>query len=406
MNLVFKNGINLAGIRIILMLFPLIIIPLLISRLGVEGYGQVAYYLALASYYITFVNFGFDETATKHVANLSRGSEELLPKYVGDVFFIKIVSAVSVFLVILSLNFVELASDVLTVFMLVGLVESLNSLWFWHGIQKLAPFTIFTFLSKVIYFLLVYFFVVEIEDLYLVAVFLALSVVLCYLGLILLIRRKGLLKFEFSFERSLKLWKEALPLGLSNFIPVFKDKMGVIVVGAIGEMAAAGALDILMKILNVCFIPINILNGAFFPKLSQRYDDKTFRTLMGLTLGYSILIMLLATIFLMFFDFLLPKMYLSEINAIFALVVSVVFYAVSVTLAKNYYIVKGYYIVVVYTLLISTVVYLICIYFLYSYNAVTIFNVCLCSTVCFALEALLRGGVFSYMQKEKSYDRG
>ena len=49
-------------------LIPILITPYLLARLGVASYGVYSFSLALVQYYILFVDFGFNLSATNRIA--------------------------------------------------------------------------------------------------------------------------------------------------------------------------------------------------------------------------------------------------------------------------------------------------------------------------------------------------
>ena len=57
--------------------FYLLIYPYVIRVLGIEGYGQFVFAMSIATYFVFFINFGFDLLATKFVAENITMHDEL-----------------------------------------------------------------------------------------------------------------------------------------------------------------------------------------------------------------------------------------------------------------------------------------------------------------------------------------
>ena len=63
----FKNFSYLSLVQLINYGLPLIIIPFLISKLGLDKFGLINYAVALSSYFLVIVDFGFNLHGTKEV---------------------------------------------------------------------------------------------------------------------------------------------------------------------------------------------------------------------------------------------------------------------------------------------------------------------------------------------------
>ncbi|QNB82837.1 oligosaccharide flippase family protein [Escherichia coli] len=101
---IIKNGLSLSFIKAVTLLFPIAIVPILISKIGMDKYGEVVFITAIYSYFINVVSFGFEESATQvlaknHFSGLSKN------EYILSVIVLKGIIAVSIIFVICGLYF-------------------------------------------------------------------------------------------------------------------------------------------------------------------------------------------------------------------------------------------------------------------------------------------------------------
>lgn len=66
--ILIKNIGSLFGIKLAGYVIPLITLPYLVRTLGIESYGYLGFSIAIVQYFVLFVNYGFDLSATSHIA--------------------------------------------------------------------------------------------------------------------------------------------------------------------------------------------------------------------------------------------------------------------------------------------------------------------------------------------------
>ena len=63
-----SNFLSLSVLQLATYLFPLIVTPYIAKTIGLEKYGLIAFAASFCMYFTTFVDFGFNYSATRDVA--------------------------------------------------------------------------------------------------------------------------------------------------------------------------------------------------------------------------------------------------------------------------------------------------------------------------------------------------
>ena len=87
--LLIKNFSYLSAFQIFNIFIPLATYPYLIRILGSETYGLIIFALSIVTYFSMIINFGFNISATKDVAE-NKNNNNKLNEIVSSVFIIKI----------------------------------------------------------------------------------------------------------------------------------------------------------------------------------------------------------------------------------------------------------------------------------------------------------------------------
>jgi len=154
-------------------LVPLLLIPHLIGAAGVHAYGAVAFGLVLAQIACTVTDYGFNLSATHQVARAS-GDKAKIGALYGAVLVCKLILLAGVLLVLVAgIALENKYSDYksylwLTLFAVIG--QTLQPIWLFQGIERMAFITIFGALSRCIFLGGAVVFVDSAQDLPIVAV--------------------------------------------------------------------------------------------------------------------------------------------------------------------------------------------------------------------------------------------
>lgn len=154
-------------------LIPLITIPYISRVVGVEKFGALEFSYTIVLYFIQFVEYSFDITATRRMAVISDNSV-LVSRLFSAVFWSKILLwTLSTFIFAIFLIFNESLQKFrlpLLGYYFITTSFALSQNWFYQGLQKLGVVALSNVGIKLVFALLLFFLVKKESDYYLVAV--------------------------------------------------------------------------------------------------------------------------------------------------------------------------------------------------------------------------------------------
>ncbi|MEP6750885.1 MAG: oligosaccharide flippase family protein, partial [Bacteroidota bacterium] len=166
-NKLVSNFISLGIVQGTNFLLPLLVMPYLINKIGADGFGVIAVAQVLMTYLSTISDYGFNLTATRDIAFYKDDTAKiskifftvLASKLVLTAFLLIILFIVMAFTPILKDHFILYSLAFTNV---IG--QSLLVSWFFQGREKMHYITISTFISRLIFVVLVFLFIHRKED--------------------------------------------------------------------------------------------------------------------------------------------------------------------------------------------------------------------------------------------------
>ncbi|HDL8785172.1 TPA: oligosaccharide flippase family protein, partial [Yersinia enterocolitica] len=182
-------------------IIPLLTLPYLTRVLGVEGFGVYSLTLSLAQYFVILIDFGFNLSASKKIAEHQDD-----PEYISKIFFETLISKSILCLVSIVIVVLLLATNshaviqrelIYTVLMLIG--TTLMPVWFFQGIEKLSIVTNLMIVAKLSMLPLFFIFVDNDADVkYAVMIQSSMNLVAGIIAIIYIYRKKLVRVVDFS----------------------------------------------------------------------------------------------------------------------------------------------------------------------------------------------------------------
>lgn len=259
-------------------LLPLMSLPILTRSLEVESFGKLMIAQAITLILCQIVDFGFMLSGSRKIA-IAKDNKSEIREILSTIQTVRLILLIFVLLITLAiakLDFLPINSTLLLYSALPSALGTfLQATWFFQGSGYFGLLAVANCVSKIIYFMLIYFFVKEANDLYIAAtsfgaMYLISSAILCAC-----MSRIGLF-YKICLEKE-KIYN-SLKEGFSNFLSLallgMHTQLLVPCVGIFINPAMAGILAASDRVVRgFSSIAIPLLN-TLFPTFSRLYAEK------------------------------------------------------------------------------------------------------------------------------------
>lgn len=274
---VFKNFFALSILQGTNFLIPLIIMPYLINTVGVDGYGIVGFVHAIMIYFISLTDYGFNVSATRDVS-VNRENHDYISSIFNKVFVTKmLLLLLSLILIVLFINtipqFEEVAKVIYMGFFVV-LGQAILPVWFFQGIEKMKYITYLNLASKIIFTALIFIFIKEKGDEYLVLLFFGLgNLVSGIFGLFLASKWVEINFFKVGLHEVWQELKSGWTIFISNFAIVSYMNSNVFILGLFATPLIVGYYSVAEKIVMAVRQILTVFHQAIYPHICKLANE-------------------------------------------------------------------------------------------------------------------------------------
>ncbi len=378
---IIENFSYLSLTQLFSLLLPLITLPYLVDVLGTDYYGRVVFAQTIGTYFTILINFGFNASGVKVIAN-NKGSIEKVGEVFSTIFFIKSLLFVFSFLVLCVVCLLlSLSTDDLLLYLfsfLICLNELLFPQWFFQGIEKLKYSTIINLLIKSFFLILIFLIVKQPHDYLYVPLLNAIGTVIGGVVALYVVFVKERVRFRLpKLELIKEYMQDSFPLFASDLVISVKDRFNVIFIGMFLGMEGVTIYDIGVKFLSLMLIPSTILNHSVYPQMSVKRDKEMLIKLMKYSgVSYFIFTVIVQAclhwLLNLFFEVSTTNLWPIRI-----LLLTPFVYSLSFPLARNGLIAFNEYRLLLRGIVLTTLFYLLCVmsgYILDILESVSIFS--------------------------------
>lgn len=360
-SVIFQNLTYITLLELFIVVSPLITYPYLVKTLGTELYGLVITAQVIASYAVILVNFGFRSITAKDIS-IHRDNRNKLSEIVSSIFFIRAILWVASFILyFIAISLIPLYNRHMLLFILsfgITFNDLLFPQFYFQGIEKMKFITFINIGINSIFIVLIFLFVKNKADYYLVPLFKSIGFFIGGLISIYIVYFRQKLKFIIPETIILKTYiKDALPIFSTEIITSIKDKFSYILLGSFVGMNEVVIYDLGAKFTLLLVKPITILSRVLLPKIAREKNIGLFKK----TASGSFILMV---IIILIFNLLLPyvvKFFLSENINLLPLrifLLAPLFLSVSSYIATNFIIAFSFNRYILYSIIVTTFVYL------------------------------------------------
>ena len=320
------NTIALAIIQILNYVLPFITLPYLSRVLDVDKLGLVFFAQVFMDYFFRLVIFGFDFSGVRSIA-INREDKEKT-----NLIFNSILCVQGIFLIIsfsiLSLLIIFIpkfrADAIVYYFTFLSVIGNVLVLgWFYQGMERMKFITILNITTKTVGLLLIFAFIKNNNDYYLVPLFNSLGALVA--GIISLIFIKKVFRIRFFIPKKndiINTIKYSSQFFLTKVAIALYRQTNAFVLGLVVSTTAVAYYTSADKIFWAIFALYSTFIGALFPYMSKNKDIKFFKKILKyliiLAIGFSLFLILSSKVLIILFftEKMLPAINILRIFAL------------------------------------------------------------------------------------------
>ncbi|MCW3117144.1 MAG: flippase, partial [Chitinophagaceae bacterium] len=166
-NKLLYNFFSLGIVQAVTSLLQLIVIPYVISKIGVEGFGVVAVAQVVMFYLSAFTEYGFSQTATRDIS-IHRDDPMMISGIFFRVILSKLILCIFSFIILIVLTGLVPVFRLHLLLYLVGFVfvsgQTVLINWFFQGMEKMQLMAFISLIARLIFVILVFLFIKSRKD--------------------------------------------------------------------------------------------------------------------------------------------------------------------------------------------------------------------------------------------------
>lgn len=271
---VISNYSHMTILQVMNSFFYILIYPFVINTVGVDHYGLFVFATSIATYFMVFINFGFDMHAAKLVSlNQTDGRlhASLLSSITAAKILLEILAVVVFAILIFSIDFLRNNNFLF----LLCFANTLSCLflptWYFHGVQKMKVLTMIQLSFKLLSLPVIYFAIKGEDDITIYAAIVVFTNVLSSLVAFIVAVKMSQFSLRLPEFSSLKvLLNEVQPFFWSTATNTLKQKSVEIIIGSFFGMKELAIYDLANKIFSVPSLLASNINAALFPIMVKK----------------------------------------------------------------------------------------------------------------------------------------
>jgi len=266
--------ISFFSINVFNRLIPLVTIPILTNRLGLEGYGEYILILSYTVLFDTLISFGFKTTAVIDL-NFCKSKEDENKLFFKVLFSKLMIAFPSIFILLYVLNSQNIDtfhSIIFCVSILMGVV--LNQEWYFHGKGNMHSIVLINVSLRLIYIWLIYEFIKSPSDYTYALIIHSLTLFLqSFVGGI-----KAVLDFKIEFPKSIIFrdvfhqFKNNTYFFSATLSSYFTTSFNFIILDNFYSPTTLGVYAIADKLVNALRDFSNTFNNSILPILAEKHN--------------------------------------------------------------------------------------------------------------------------------------
>lgn len=292
---IFKNFFYLVLTKGVDFAVPVLLLPILVSRLGFEQFGVLSFALAIGIYFTSFMQYGYNINAVKDIASSRDDSASLNQKF--STYFVSswLISLVGVvlFLPLFLIDSVSADWPLYSSVILFSFCQGISPNWLFQGLEKMYHITWVNGVAKLLFFIGVYVFLEVPEQAYFVPLFQGLSVLFAVVLSLYIIYRQKLAEFKLpSIASIVNTYKEGWSAFVTQVTPTLYSTSMVFILGVTQSPLIVGIYSAAIRVIEIANAVAFLLMNAALPSLARDIKQHVwFKKIMVLLGGIASLVL-------------------------------------------------------------------------------------------------------------------
>jgi O-antigen/teichoic acid export membrane protein len=281
MSAIKKNYIYNLTLTLSNILFPIITIPYVSRILGPEGMGKIQFVNSFSQYFILIAALGIPVYGTREIAKIKSQKKELSQLFTSlilinflTVFFISIVY----FMIIFSFKNFDNERKLFFAASMIIILSFANIDWFYSGLEKYKFIAIRSIVVKLIFAVILFFFVKTNNDVLNYLYILVASSVLNNLINIFL-SRKYINFYKLTFPNLLKHIKPLVLIFSSIFVASMYSTIDTLILGILKGYKDVGFYSAASRITKMTIPILTSMSIVLLPMLAVAFKERNFEQL-------------------------------------------------------------------------------------------------------------------------------
>lgn len=268
-----ESFLSLSILNIVNYVFPLIIIPVLIKRLGFENYGIYIFAYTILNYFNLVVQYGFNFSATNKIAK-NQSNKDLISQTYSSVSIIRLLLS-AVLILGLGVSYIifpdkfELYLYGIGIFLGQGLIP----IWLFQGLEKMRFIMVINLVIRILGFGLIFLFVHSANDMDKLMMFQSLSFLLGAIVSMVIVRKQLHVKFVLPSKIQIK---DDITQGWQLFLSTigmnFYRESNIVILGFVTNYTVVGYYAPAEKLIKALQSFTNIIVTALYPYFSKKFS--------------------------------------------------------------------------------------------------------------------------------------
>lgn len=267
---VIQNFLSLSAGEFFSRFISLITFAYLARTFTPAGFGIIGFAAAFVSYFILFVDLGFETYGAREISKNTDGQSKL----VNSIVTTKIILSLFVFTILSISAFILLKNALVqSAIIIAGLnlfVTALSTDWYFQGIQKMQYIAFRQVSTSILNITLVFIFINDSTDV-LFAIFISAFAAIINSTLLLVKYNISFAKFHFEFDFGYikKIIKDSAPIALSSIMIAVYYNLDVVMLGFMKSDREVGLYSASVKIFLIGNVLYATILKSFFPLLAH-----------------------------------------------------------------------------------------------------------------------------------------